>query len=79
VLEILPDIWMQAQRANIYQKSMRTELSSIIHSLPVLEILPDIWMQEKGGKKKSQNKKWWEKRWEKMRTDFSKCDCSYVV
>jgi hypothetical protein len=31
-------------RADIYQKSTRTELSSIIHSLPVLEIPPDIWM-----------------------------------
>jgi hypothetical protein len=37
------------QRADIDQKSMRTELSSITHYdnalLPVLEILPDIWMQ----------------------------------
>jgi hypothetical protein len=33
------------RRTDIYQKSTRTELSSIIHSLPALEIPPDIWMQ----------------------------------
>jgi hypothetical protein len=37
------------RRADIHQKSMRTELSSIMHydnaALPALEIPPDIWMQ----------------------------------
>jgi hypothetical protein len=33
------------RRADIHQKSMRTELSSIIYSFPALEIPPNIWMQ----------------------------------